>query len=240
MLITIPFQSGSFEPLVKVDQRVDFQTPLFKKKLEEEVVVPLASKIKIAPKNIYLHLKKVIGDPVQKGELIAMKKSFFTEVEYHSEYDGVIKEIDHQEGYILIGTTSGTVHTISSYFKGTVEAVNDHEIKVRLGPGHEYPLSQASSNFGGEAIFFEESQINSINEKTVGLKVVITKKLASYEESKLEALGIDGFVTIDELEGTPSLPYARLQNAEDLEKISKLKLPYCIIDKAKSIIYFYH
>jgi len=239
MLITIPFNPQSYEPLVKEGQEVDFQTPLFKKKLEEEVILPLASKIKISPKNIYLHLRKVIGDQIEKGELLAEKKTFLSQTEYRSEYNGVIKEIDHKEGYLLIGVISDKEQTVTSYFKGEVTEVKEKELHIKLKSGQEFALSEASANFGGEVIVLDEAQIIAINEKTAGLKIVIAKKLASYDLSKLEALGIDGFVTVDSAVGDRSIPYAKLSKAEDFEKISKLKFQYCIIDKKKSIIYFY-
>ena len=239
MVISIPFKALGHELIVKTGQDVDFETPLFKKKLEGEVVIPLAAKIKIAPKHIYLHLKKVIGDRIKKGELIAEKKGFMSTTQYFSEYDGVIKEIDHNQGYLLIGVSSQEEEVVSAFFRGKIISVNDDTVEIQLGKGHEFPLKTVSSSFGGEVIHLDTDSIAKINEKTAGLKVAIMIKLLSHEQSKLEALGIDGFITIDALPNNSSIPFAHLKDPADLEKIKAVKLPYCIIDRNQSIIYFY-
>lgn len=239
MVITIPIKSRAHEVIVEEGQDVDFHTPLLKRKVEEEVVIPLASKIKISPKQIFLHLKKVIGDEIKKGELLAERKGFLTNIEYYSEYDGIIKEIDHNRGYLLVGVSSNQDQTVSAFFKGKIVAIKEQGIEVKLGEGKQFSLKTVSKSFGGEVILMDSDSIIKINENTAGLKVAIIPKLASYEQSKLEALGIDGFVTRESLPNESPIPYAHVESQSDWEKLEKIKLPYCIIDKSQSIIYFY-
>lgn len=239
MVITIPITTKAHEVIVEEGQDIDFHTPFLKRKLEEEVIIPLASKIKISPKQIFLHLKKVIGDEIKKGELLAERKGFLTNIEYYSEYDGVIKEIDHNRGYLLISVSSEKDQTVAAFFKGKIVSIKDTGIEVKLGEGKQFTLKKVSKSFGGEVIVMDSDAILKINEKTAGLKVAIISKLASYEQSKLEALGIDGFVTQEALPNDSSIPYAHVESHADWEKLQKINLPYCIIDKSQSIIYFY-
>ncbi|OGK26237.1 hypothetical protein A3C28_03535 [Candidatus Roizmanbacteria bacterium RIFCSPHIGHO2_02_FULL_39_9] len=57
--------------------------------------------------------------------------------------------------------------------------------------------------------------------------------------SKAEALGIKGMITFKDFQEKPAIHLALLKNTADLAKIFSLSLPYCVITKESSKIYFY-
>ena len=65
------------------------------------------------------------------------------------------------------------------------------------------------------------------------------KKIQTYNQLKLEVIGAVGYITIEPLSKQIDIPYARIKNIEDWEKIKKLNLPYCSVIKSQNIVYFY-
>src|SRR3990167_9049048 len=107
--MTISFSlSLKDKPLIKVGQEVDFTTPLIKKGAQEEKTIPISSALRISPSKIFLYLKKFVGDEIKQGELVAEKKTLFDKRQYLSEYDGTIKEIDHENGNLIVATIKET------------------------------------------------------------------------------------------------------------------------------------
>jgi len=52
-------------------------------------------------------------------------------------------------------------------------------------------------------------------------------------------MGAVGYITIEPLSKQIDIPYARIKNIDDWEKIKKLNLPYCSVIKSQNIVYFY-
>src|SRR5690348_13796047 len=99
---TVPLES---DILIKKGQEVDFDTPFVKAAETQTIEIDLAKKLSTAPKNIFQHLKKFVGEAINKGDLIAQSSSLLSSKSYYSEQQGVIKEIDHNRGVIIIETT---------------------------------------------------------------------------------------------------------------------------------------
>src|SRR5207253_305148 len=102
------------------------------------------------PSEIFITLKKVIGEPVKRGELVAEKKAFLKKQQYYSEYDGILKEIDHTSGSLLITVKSQQEETIYSFFKGIINELEDTKVHVELGNGIKIQAIEIDNDFGGE------------------------------------------------------------------------------------------
>ncbi len=225
------------ECLVKEGDKIDFQTALFEKKYAKEETLNIAQILNINPQNIFRHLKKLVGEKVEKDEVIAIKKGLFTTKKLKSPYEGVIKEINHYQGILLIEVTSENKKQIFSPFKGTVEKVKANQLAIKLNKAVEFEIKKTQTDFGGKVFYLQENQDFTSDE--VENKIIIAEKIAQLTQVKLEALGAKAFVTIQSLPEKTELNHVLIKNINDFKKIEKLKYPYCTVILKSDKIYFY-
>lgn len=226
--------------LIKPGQKVNLQTPLVKKSTVTEVKIILADKIGVSPEKIFSYIKKFVGEKVQKGELLAEKKGFFSIKKIYSDFDAIIKEVNHQEGYLLLETETVESDTLNSYFQGEVEEVDNGMIKLKVEKYKEFEIKESDSGFGGSCFYLHDlSKVESLTAEEVDGKIIVVESLNTYALAKLDALGSLGFVTVEKLPDEIDYPSARIKNTEDLKKIFELNFSYCIIDRKNNRIYFY-
>ena len=233
MVITIVIPDG-VKCLLKENQGVDFTTALFEKKTESLKTVNVAKSLNIDASKIFHYLKKLVGEEIKKGEPLAVKKGMFSTNSVESEYDGVIKEINHNLGEVIMTTTGHDKKIQKSYFTGHVKKIEDKKIKLEVKDAAEFPLKAASADFGGEINYLKKDFSDE-----VGGKIVIAKEISPFLETKVDALGAVGLVTLNKLEDEPDVNFGQIKNIADIEKIQKLSFPYCVIDKKNSKIILY-
>lgn len=238
MVIDIDLPDGA-EVLVKTHQNIDFDTVVARKKSENIVSIPLAKMLHIKPADIFLHLKKSIGEVVHKGELIAERKKFLSKLDYYSDFDGEIKEIDHTTGDLVFAVKLGQEIEINSIVKGQIVSIKRGHIEVKLPEGHQFEAKDVSADFGGEAIVIHNETLPLVNEELVNKKIVFAERLPVYDQIKMEALDAKGLITLYQLPQDTYLPTTKIKNSSDWKKVLELKLPYCLVDKNSSVIYFY-
>jgi len=236
MILTIPLPENA-EVLLKPGQRVDFGEPFIKTSKTETVRIYLARDLGVPAAKIFRYLKKFVGDRINKNELIAEKKGLLGKKASLSEYNGVLKEINHAEGYILLAADSAESDSLPGYFRGEVTAVDKTGIKLKVDRAEEFPLKKNQGSFGGEVKYLAEGAI--LTEDEVGKKVILTEKISVIDQAKYEALGACGLVVLHHLPDDSGLPMAQIKAIADWEKINKLKLPYCASGGKESRIYFY-
>src|SRR3990167_2817036 len=127
MIIKLPLPDGK-QPLIKEGDIVDFDTPLIKVVEKKNIKIPIAQELDIPAKNIFLSMTKNVGEKIEQGEVLAKKKALFSEKTYVSDYTGIVKEIDHQEGAVTLSVTEKGGEKINSFFKGKVNKVDDNKI----------------------------------------------------------------------------------------------------------------
>lgn len=237
MVITIDVPKGS-KLLIKENQKVEIGEPYLESKTESVVAVPIAKRLEIDPTKIFHYLKKLVGEEIKKGEVIASKKGFLTNLVVKSEYDGIIKEINHENGEVIITTYKDKKKTVSSYFKGKVKKIEDGEIKLEVEQADDFRLATSSDNFGGETYYLEDSRLD-FTSGDIEEKIVIAEKISTFAWTKSEALGAKGFITLTKIEDQEETKCAQLKNIADIEKIMKQKFPYCLIDRKNSKIILY-
>jgi hypothetical protein len=236
MIITIPL-SVSDNCLLKEGQEVDFETPFLKKKTEEEVSISIAKNLNVSPQKIFHYLKKFVGESIEKNETIATNKGMFTTKKIVSKYSGLIKEINHFDGTITILSQEETENTVNSYFKGKVSKIKKNELSIEVSKGEQFPGKNIDQNFGGKTFYVDENL--NFNSENVFNSVVVCENITSYYESKAEALGCHGFLSLSKLAEESEIPYAQFKNISDYKKIIKAKFSCCTILNSSGIIYFY-
>lgn len=237
MIIKLPLPQGK-KILIKEKDKVDFDTPLIKIVDTKDIKIPISQELDISPKKIFLSLIKNVGDHIKIGDVIAKKKGLLSEKKYISDFTGILKEIDHDDGSIIMTVTEKGGEKINSFFKGTVKKINEEDVELEIQGCEKFELIEASDFFGGEVMIIDEKNLSKINED-ISSKILLIKKIETYNQLKLEVIGAAGYITIEPLSKQIDIPYARIQHNEDWEKIKRLNFPYCSIIKSEKIAYFY-
>ncbi|MFA5136772.1 MAG: hypothetical protein WC489_05255 [Patescibacteria group bacterium] len=238
MILVIPLVEKG-KSLVKQGQHVDFDTSLYEEKIQKDVKILISQKIDVSPTKIFHHLKKLVGETVAQGEILAEKKSFMAGASYKSEYTGILKEIDHTDGSVLIEVATEDTHVKKAFFKGEVVKIDKEGLHIKVNKAKEYELKDTRGGFfGGKALYLKDGYEN-LYEETASGTVIITEKISPYTQVKAEALGVHGFVTLRTVEETSDLPSAVFKQIKQYEEAIKNKLPYCFINAVHSTIVFY-
>lgn len=237
MFLNIPI-ADDVNCLLKTGQTVDFNSPFLEKKSTTDLSVEVAMKLRIPSHKIFNYLNKFVGDTVKKGDILAKKKALLNNAVVVSESEGVIKEINHLDGKIIISAENSKINRINAFFKGEVVELKKNNLKLKVGQLHEFNLKIASDYFGGEAFYLKDSS-NPMFATQTSNKIMIIESVASYIITKAEALGIKGFITLKNPPQDSILPKGQIKNIDDFNKILHLKLPNCFIDKYNNKIYFY-
>jgi hypothetical protein len=236
MILTIPLPEEA-KVILKTGQTAKFGDPFIQESKTEEIRVYLARDLGVPASKIFRYLKKFVGDQINKNELIAEKKGLFGKKTIISQYSGILKEINHSEGYVLLTSKSSVSDSLPCFFQGEVNEINKKEIKIKVDKGEEYVLKKAQGTFGGE-VKYVDSQA-ALTEEEVKGKVILTEKISTIDQAKYEALGARGLVVLHHLPDNSNLPMAQIKIIDDWEKIRRLKTPYCLINEKESRIYFY-
>lgn len=236
MILTVQIPDST-HVLVKVGDAIDFDMPLLEIPSKSDNSISFAQKLGVEPSKIFRYLKKFVGEDVKKGDVLAIKKGLFASITIKSDYEGKIKEIDHSQGNIVI-TSKGKKNTVNSYVIGEVVEIKDKKISIKVKEGKEYDLKKNERDFGGEAFYFKHPSVDLLDNE-VSKKILITESISSYNQSKIEALGIAGYVTLMKLPEETELPNCQLKTIEELKEIMKHIYPYCYIDSKSCKIILY-
>lgn len=236
MILTIQIPDNS-HIIIKSGDMVNFDTPLFEIPSKSDHLISFAQKLGVDPSKIFHYLKKFVGEDVKKGDVLAIKKGILSEKKVKSDYDGKIKEIDHSEGNIIISTKDNK-DTVNSYVMGEVIEIKAKKISIQVKEGKEYDLKKTSSDFGGKT-FYLRNPVGNFSSNDIGGKILTTESLSSYNQSKMEALGIAGYITLLKLPEETNIPCCQLKTIEELKDIMKHIFTYCFIDSKSSKIIFY-
>ncbi len=238
LILHIPI---SGKVLVKVGDEVDFSTPLINLRKSQDIKLNLSEKLGMSPNKIFRSLKKFVGDEIKKDELLAEKSSFFDHKKILSEFEGILKEINHKDGTILIEIKSEEEKIINCYFKGEIVEIEKEEIKFKVNKSQEFVIKDFNEGegLGGEVFYLKNLKDEITSDEISGKYIFCAEKINSYQQVKLEALGARGFICQHSLPEKTGLFFCKLKQIADFEKIAKLQFPYCIVDKKESKIILY-
>ncbi len=238
MIIKITFPQD-VRCLFKNGDKVEFGQPFLEKKEKKQAEIFIAKELGIQPKKIFRYLKKFVGDSVNKDEIIALKRDFFSEKKILCPFNGIIKEVDHDLGKIILTIDEKDKKIISAYFQGEVVKVKDGLLELSVDKANEYSIKKSEISFGGQIFYLTEKDIVQLSNNMINKKLIVTENLSSLTQSKIEALGSIGLITTIQPNDQPSIPLAVLKDPSDYKKILINKLSYCYIDQLSSKIFFY-
>jgi len=227
--------------LVTVGEKVDLKTKIFEQPTKELVKINIAKKLDIKPENIFQSLKKFVNEKIKKGEKIAYKKTFFSKKYVFSDYEGVLKEINHQTGEIVIEIDSSNIKEKKVFFSpviGEIQQIEKNRIKFKVKKKEEIEIKPKSSKTFGAEIFILEKNDQIIAEN-IEKRLVVTESLDLISQIKCEALGAFGFLTLKKLVNLSELLVFQFKNLEDIKKIKSKNFSYCFIENNSDKIIFY-
>ncbi len=235
LTISIPQNSTC---LLRIGQEVDFDKPFFEGKKSSDVLIPISKKLGIQPSKIFNYLKKFVGDTIQKGDILAEKKGMLNNKKLVSEHAGVIREVNHNDGSILLTSFTDVESQFKTYFKGEVAEIKKDQLTLKVNEAHEFNIKNANDNFGGEILFMKTSD-QPMSALELTNKIMLIESLTPYLRTKSEALGVKGFISLKNPPESGIHFHAQVKQMEDFYKIMDLDFPYCVVDKQYSKIYVY-
>jgi glycine cleavage system H lipoate-binding protein len=237
--MSLCFERPKGDLLIKAGQKVDFSTPLMRKGATDTITVNIASHLGITPADIFLSVKKVVGDEIKSGEVLAEKKTIMSVKKFISPHEGTVREINHEDGTMVIEIAEQARETMRCFFAGTVEKITEGQICLKVGTTREFALSKTDATFGGMVAFLESAEVAAVTQEKITDHVIFISTITPYEQAKIEALGAAGFVTASPLSTDEVPPKAVLSSKQDFAKIKDARLSYCLIDKKSDTLFLY-
>lgn len=226
--------------LLKLGQEVDLDTPCYETGQQEEVDIFIAKELGIPPNKIFQYLKKLVGDPIRKNDLLATKKNFLTSNKFFSPVDGVIKEIDHNEGKLVVTAAGTDKLTVRTKIKGTVSKIDKYRVGIEIKKASSFALKKTDAVFGGRIVLVRQENDPNLTLEEVAKKIAVIKSPNAYLQRKIEALQTTGFVTLMQITEKTDFPSCQIKNPQDMDKIFEDKFTYCFVDADSGRIIFYH
>jgi len=235
----VPVKIPSYtEILVKVGQRVDFTTPLLRRSTKKKAIIPIAEMMGFPSEEIFHHIKKTIGEQISKGDLLAEQKNVFSSKKYLSQIDGLLSEIDHTAGTLIIEQSSNGSEEIACFFSGEIEGVYDGYLDLKVHHAHKVDLSHPVSYFGSR-IYYAPDSGTSFQEEDIEGKCILIQDLNPMHSTKIEALGGQGLISKKKIALKSSLVQIIPQQEADFDMLLKKRFPFLIAGPEDCTLYFY-
>lgn len=243
LTIKIPLRA---QVLVSKGDKIEPGTPLFEQKNKKNITVNIAEKLKIKPDLIFRYLDKIIGEDVQKGEILASKKGMFKTRKVLSTHEAIIKEVSHITGEItlLIDDDSeshpNVLENTVSGLKGTIERIDATTITIALKGAEAYPVKNVTADYAAELFYFTNDGLYfTANEDQLKNKLVVIDELKAHIEVKCEALGCVGFLY---LSGKPTtqLPSASFIKKDVYDTMIRQSKKYGAFTTTDSLVAVYN
>ncbi len=225
------------ELLIQAGQTVDFSTPLLRKKATSSIRIPLSEILKFQPDKIFMSLKKVVGDVIKKGDLIAENKGMFATKQYFSSVDGVIREIDHITGTMGVELQSDTDSVVTCFFQGEIDTVGDGYIELKVDKAHKLDTQEQREYFGAPVFYIIDVE-KPLTEDQIIERIIVGEQINPLDHAKIETLGAKGFITHNTLP-IKGLKQIIVSNKEDLDHVMKEQYPFFVTGVDNRSIYFY-
>jgi len=228
------------EVLVKSGQTIDFSTPFHTKKEKKKMDIPLASILKFKPEKIFMHLKKVIGDHIKPGDLIAENKAFLSTRQYVSQIDGIIREINHESGMLVVELETGQDSVVNCFFAGEVAALYDDHLELEVKDALKCELIDECSHYTGAPLsYLSTEQAVLLAEEDIEDRFIVTAVILPLDHIKIEAFGAKAYITDTKKQIEGKIHQHVVKNSDDFERVFRKKYPYALVGVDGKSIYFY-
>jgi hypothetical protein len=211
-------------------------------KIHEEII-PIAHQLKLVPKKAIGMLKKNLGDSIEVGDILAVKKSMLSSQKVISEFSGTLVKIDEETGDLTVRTnqSGGNLKTIAAPADGIVESCDEKQIVLKTEKQAIVAIDGIGGDSEGQIEYLADSDENKLGLEIKG-KILLTKNINRIYLFKTVGLEAAGIITeeledidfIDLEEKHVRMPVLKVSE-EDFKKLTKEKKVY-LFGKNKSIV----
>lgn len=224
---------------IKAGQLVDFDTPLIKSVTTEGFRVNVSEELGIPNDKIFMHTSKIVGDTVVANEILAERKTTFGTKKIASPKAGVIKQIDHETGTLVVESVSEMSNTIFAYFKGNVKELKGTTVTLEVSSSDSYSLKDVAGDFGGEILYRDNQRLANLSENDLRNKVVLTESIRLAETVRLDVLGARGIISKEDIKEKEGVYSAELEDKTLWPALITSSHTHCIVDKKNCTLYLY-
>lgn len=219
--ITLP---DGFDTKVSVGDKVKAGEILAERNTNKDEIIHLADLLRINPQKIKKYLKKNLGDKVEIGDVIAVKKGNLGlgQKKVVSDIEGTLIKVDEDEGRLVIRTSTSETKTsqITSPVEGVIEICDNDKIVISSNRNAITARVTTGQDTEGEIIDLgEEVNILEVNLGVAG-KIIIGERFERGSVFKALGLGAIGVIGLEIRE-------SEIDDATD----RKLKYPIVILDE---------
>lgn len=183
------------------------------------------------PSLLSVHVSQV----VKPGDILARKKSIFTETYIRSPFLGTVVQIDTNRGSVWLETKRNPNVIIRSPINGTVVKIASGSLELEYDGILLHPLSIKGTIDGDLFVLSKEAQdLMQVRQRDVEGKIVAGDRL-SLLASKLIALNAKAIIATDDIQQTLTVPFAVL-SLESFETLSFFSGKHVILDELKKLI----
>ena len=243
-MILLPIHlSKDFSPIVAKGQKISVGEIIAQKKdISKDDIIHLGD-FGISPQSLKSSLKKNLGDKVQIGDSVAVKKKIFGGKKILSSVNGTISKIDEQNCNLYIKVESVVeVKPLISPVEGIVEICNNEQIVIKTAKNAISVKDALGKDAIGQLLYIKTLPLG-LNESIEGKIIAneILDKVSLYKALGLGAIGIIAvelkeldFIEIQERDINAAIMLIDKEEFKKLEKINGKKV-LCDV-KGKAIL----
>ncbi|HZJ18040.1 MAG TPA: hypothetical protein VFD45_00265 [Patescibacteria group bacterium] len=164
---------------------------LAEKIVVKNVIVPLAEKFDIDPKNVISILKKGPGDKIEKGDILAEKKGIIKVKRAISQFEGTVLKLEEDTGNLLIKSQlKDEVVQLKSPVDGRINFCDNGKVVIETEKKTFSTVKSFGKDTKGELVFLgkEKIELEDIDKK-IAKKVILAKSFDRSALSKAFGLG---------------------------------------------------
>ncbi|PJE62376.1 hypothetical protein COU88_05330 [Candidatus Roizmanbacteria bacterium CG10_big_fil_rev_8_21_14_0_10_39_6] len=202
---------------------------------KDTVSVDIASELSIPAKDIFKYLIVTLGDVLEEGAIIALKKGLFHTTKLQSPLKAEVRSIDHMQGTITL--TRSYMQKDVFLLEGVYEGKEHGEVLLKVKEGLVSEVDFAvNRTFGGPVSY-------AYDDPSVGLElckdnIVVTEMDSSIEIAKIVSMDPIALVIGTVVYYSPSVPLVKLKPAA-LKEAMKKAYPKCIYFANDKVLYWY-
>ena len=220
-------------------KRVRFDETIFKIAKKKKEVLNIAKELKIEPEKIYNYLKKLIGERVEKGEILAEKKTLFSKKTFQSPFSGRVVEINHFSGTLTLETQEAESFEEFKGLQGEIVEKKGNKLVVDLKDLIALKVKKTNlpNLLAGRLSKIEKEK--NFEKTDVENQIVLIEKTSDYIENKLLALKTKAIITLYPPKNK-NLKFAQLSKVSDFSLAFENKKNFALIDPIQNMLYIYN
>lgn len=193
--ISIP---EGFLSSLKTGDRVSVGQVIASKQEPSDEIINIPKAFNVSRKQAKKLVKKIPGEAVAKGDILALKDSFFgtNKIALKSKVAGTVTRFERDSGNLVIKTSSNlATKDIISPVDGTVAMCNNREIIVNTDKNVVIGVAGNGDKVSGEVYVLLEDDPYHLSAKAIG-KIVVSKNFTREMILKGVGIGVAGIIGV--------------------------------------------